>query len=379
LRFGKTARDTSRLKWDQTGGERNERFRIGDQLALIRVSTQVEMNQDTARDGFACTSQRYIKRDQFLFIHSHSTKRQIRWQRELLQSYSNEKASELIGRFIRNQTWQVPTLILLKNDAFPMPCNSLARDPRRKYIPRQFLANWEKGARGRDKDATAAELELRRALLDKSIQIVGKMNSAGVRTMAGTDTTAPYVFPGSSLHEELALLVEASLTPMQAVQAATKNPAEFLGKLQTQGTIESGRFADLILLDADPLDDIHNTQKIRAVFLRGKFLDRNALDEIPVAFLLPPCEAIQGVQHPPWKTLRLQRREGPRRVLNDIMQDGGNPFILGLPTQHEPERMQDIRLATLVLLSGNFQLCRCHSSTFGWASIASSWQENTYS
>ena len=66
---------------------------------------------------------------------------------------------------------------------------------------------------------------------------------------------------------------------MQALQAATKLPAEFLGKLQTQGTAEGGKFADLVLLDANPLEDIHNTQKIRAVILRGKLLDRNFLDE----------------------------------------------------------------------------------------------------
>jgi imidazolonepropionase-like amidohydrolase len=66
---------------------------------------------------------------------------------------------------------------------------------------------------------------------------------------------------------------------MQALQAATKLPAEFLGTLQTQGTVEGGKFADLVLLDASPLEDIHNTQKIRAVILRGKLLDRNLLDE----------------------------------------------------------------------------------------------------
>jgi imidazolonepropionase-like amidohydrolase len=82
------------------------------------------------------------------------------------------------------------------------------------------------------------------------------------------------------LHEELALLVRAGLTPMQALEAATKLPAEFLGKQQTQGTIEPDKIADLLLLDANPLDDIHNTQKIRAVILRGKLLDRSFLDEL---------------------------------------------------------------------------------------------------
>jgi imidazolonepropionase-like amidohydrolase len=74
--------------------------------------------------------------------------------------------------------------------------------------------------------------------------------------------------------------VQAGLTPMQALQAATKRPAEFLGKLQTQGTIEQGKIADLVLLDANPLADIHNTQWISAVILRGKLLDRKVLDEL---------------------------------------------------------------------------------------------------
>ena len=96
--------------------------------------------------------------------------------------------------------------------------------------------------------------------------------------MAGTDIAAPNVFPGFSLHEDISFLVEAGLTPMQALQAATKNSAEFLGKLKVQGTVEQGKLADLLLLDSNPLDDIHNTQKIRALVLRGKLWDRTALD-----------------------------------------------------------------------------------------------------
>jgi imidazolonepropionase-like amidohydrolase len=209
-----------------------------------------------------------------------SVNRELAWQIELLQSYSDEQADALIAKFLRNQTWQVPTLILLRNDAFPTPENDPSRDSRRKYIPLQVLANWEKGTKDRDKGATAEEFALRSRLMQASLRIVGKMNAAGVAIMAGTDTTAPYVFPGSSLHEELALLVQAGLTPMQALQAATKRPAEFLGRLQTQGTMQQGKVADLLLLDANPLEDIHNTEKIRAIILRGKLLDRNSLDEL---------------------------------------------------------------------------------------------------
>jgi imidazolonepropionase-like amidohydrolase len=209
-----------------------------------------------------------------------SLNRELAWQIELLESYSDEQAAALIAKFHRNQTWHVPTLILLRNDAFPTPENDPSRDPRRKYIPLQVLANWEKGTKDRDKGATAEEFALRSRLMQASLRIVEKMNAAGVAIMAGTDTTAPYVFPGSSLHEELALLVQAGLTPMQALQTATIRPAEFLGKLETQGTIQEGKIADLLLLDASPLEDIHNTEKIRAVILRGKLLDRNVLDEL---------------------------------------------------------------------------------------------------
>ncbi|MGC1484010.1 MAG: amidohydrolase family protein [Candidatus Acidiferrum sp.] len=209
-----------------------------------------------------------------------SRDRELAWQRELLESYSDERAATLIAKFMHNQTWQVPTLILLRNDAYPTPETDPSRDPRRKYIPFQVLANWQEGVKARDKGATTQEFALRARLMQASLRIVEKMNAAGVPVMAGTDTTAPFVFPGSSLHEELALLVQAGLTPMQALEAATKLPAAFLGKLQTQGTIEQGKFADLLLLDADPLSDIHNTQRIRSVILRGKLLDKNVLDEI---------------------------------------------------------------------------------------------------
>lgn len=209
-----------------------------------------------------------------------SLNRELSWEGELLDSYSEERAAALIAEFVRNQTWQVPTLILLRNDAFPTPERDASRDARRKYIPLKVLANWEKGAKERDKGATAAEFLLRESLMQASLRIVGKLNAAGVPIMAGTDTTAPYVFPGSSLHEELALMVKAGLTPTQALQAATKLPAGFLGKLETQGTIQQGKIANLLLLDANPIEDIHNSTKIRAVILRGELLDRNVLDEL---------------------------------------------------------------------------------------------------
>jgi imidazolonepropionase-like amidohydrolase len=112
------------------------------------------------------------------------------------------------------------------------------------------------------------------------MDMVAEMQKSGVNLLAGTDSPAPFIFPGSSLHEELQLLVEAGLTPLQALEAATKDPAEFLHTAKDSGTIEKGKFADLLLLDANPLDDIRNTRNIRAVILRGKLLARTALDQL---------------------------------------------------------------------------------------------------
>lgn len=110
-----------------------------------------------------------------------------------------------------------------------------------------------------------------------SLARTGEMHGAGVRLLAGTDAPLAYVHPGASLHDELALLVRAGLTPMQALQAATREPAAHLGALDSLGTVQAGRLADLVLLEADPLADIRNTRRIHAVIANGRVMDRAAL------------------------------------------------------------------------------------------------------
>jgi imidazolonepropionase-like amidohydrolase len=209
-----------------------------------------------------------------------SSARQSDWDSKLLHSFSETQAHKLIEEFVANGTWQTPTLILLQQDAYPSQNLAATRDPRMKYVPRVVLDRWMKTAA---KNAVAAKLQdhsIPQGLMQKSEYVVGEMQKAGVKILVGTDTAAPFVYPGFSLHDELALLVDAGLTPMQALQAATSRAAEFMGKSATQGTIEKGKVADLVLLDADPLADIHNTPQIRAVIVRGKLLDRITLDEL---------------------------------------------------------------------------------------------------
>jgi adenine deaminase len=224
-------------------------------------------------------------REQFLAAtgkekHVSSPVRQLDWDRELLQSFSEAEAHALIEKFVANGTWQTPTLILLQQDAYASTNPGAMNDPRRKYVPRNVFDRWVKNSAQTEAVTKLTNNSVRQGLMGKSEHVVGEMQSAGVKILAGTDTAAPFVYPGFSLHQELALLVQAGLTPMQALQSATSRAAEFMGKNATQGTIEKGKVADLVLLDADPLADIHNTSRIRGVVVRGKMFDRSALDEL---------------------------------------------------------------------------------------------------
>jgi imidazolonepropionase-like amidohydrolase len=209
-----------------------------------------------------------------------SRARESRWLNRLLNEYSPEKAAALIAKFKEKDVWQTPTLVLLKNDAFPTLENVATSRDRAKFIPSRTLDTWKKSRTEQMKTVSPQDSELHAQLLRKSMNLVAQMQKAGVKILAGTDSPAPYVFPGSALHDELQLLVEAGLTPFEALQAATKSPAEFLHTPKNSGTIEKGKFADLVLLDANPLNDIRNSRKIRAVILRGKLLDRLTLDQL---------------------------------------------------------------------------------------------------
>jgi hypothetical protein len=202
------------------------------------------------------------------------------WQRDLLDSYSEEKAAKLFETFVANQTWQVPTFPLLVHLAFLTPESDLANDSLMKYVPGGVRKNWEAGRRENLVNQGAAEFQMRRELVKRSLAVFKEMHAAGVPAMAGTDTTAPNVFPGFGLHEDLKYFVEAGLTPLEALQAATIKPAEFLGRAVEQGSIAAGKRADLVLLNANPLDDIGNAEKIEAVIVNGKLLTRAELDAI---------------------------------------------------------------------------------------------------
>jgi imidazolonepropionase-like amidohydrolase len=111
------------------------------------------------------------------------------------------------------------------------------------------------------------------------LRMVKLLHRAGVGILAGADATG-YPFPGFSLHDELALFVQAGLTPLEALRTATYNPAKYLGLLDSLGAIEPGKIADLALLDADPLEEISNTKRIHAVVVNGRYLPKERLQKM---------------------------------------------------------------------------------------------------
>ena len=117
-------------------------------------------------------------------------------------------------------------------------------------------------------------------LYQLALDNVRQAHTAGVKIGAGTDAGDTYVFPGFAIHDELAELVRAGLSPADALRSATIDAARFTGQARDYGSIEVGKVADMILLNANPLADIRNTGKIAGLYFNGQYLDRAALDEL---------------------------------------------------------------------------------------------------
>jgi imidazolonepropionase-like amidohydrolase len=199
----------------------------------------------------------------------------------LLTAQDQKKCNDLIHQLARSQTWQVPTLAWQRGGTF-LDQRDLKHDPLDKYVPAYWRdVTWRRFTEEMMPGLLHDPLELRKEYFARNLQMVGAQHRAGVPFLAGTDT-APgvYIMPGFSLHDELANFVEAGFTPMESLQTATSNPAKFLGMESSYGSVETGKIADLVLLAANPLEDIHNTRKITAVIVNGRLFNRAALDRI---------------------------------------------------------------------------------------------------
>jgi predicted amidohydrolase YtcJ len=176
---------------------------------------------------------------------------------------------------VRTGTWLMPNLTAFKiiglqvQDLAPV----LAR-PEMRFLPSAYRTGWGPETNPYTNRFGKEQGPGIMARFEVLQQLVQGFQSGGVRMLVGTDALNTGVVPGFSVHDELAELVAAGLTPYQALRAGTANAAEFVGVQDTRGTVASGREADLVLLDANPLTDIAYTRRIDGVMLRGRWFSR---------------------------------------------------------------------------------------------------------
>jgi imidazolonepropionase-like amidohydrolase len=193
---------------------------------------------------------------------------------DAIATYSAEKATSLYRTLKVNNTWVTPTLEGIFVAGHPAPLRFgkglLA------YLPNAVVKDWE--SIPAETSAAAARTKELAKLSEDDWKLTREMHAAGVSLLAGSDSLDERVIPGISLHLELAQLVKAGFTPMEAIQCATLRAAQFMRQEKEFGTVETGKHADLVLLTRDPSKEIGNTLSIEAVIYRGDYLDRATLD-----------------------------------------------------------------------------------------------------
>jgi imidazolonepropionase-like amidohydrolase len=233
----------------------------------------------------AAASQRSIEHARFILHESFPGSAELRarpvsaWKedrRRMLEEHDPRMAQAIFAAMKQHGTWYVPTHLTRWSDAYGDD-PAVREDALLRYLHPLMKRQWLE-----DIDELLAEdpspeaRETHRQFYRKGLELTGEAHRAGVKVLAGTD----YIVAGADLHRELQQLSLAGLRPAEVLRAATIHPAEYFGLEQQYGTVEEGKAADLVLLDANPLEDIRNTERIAAVVFNGNFYDRAALDGI---------------------------------------------------------------------------------------------------
>ena len=223
------------------------------------------------------------------------------FDRRIAQTYDDAKCQSLAKVLAQNQTWQVPTLIRLRTMEFSASAQYRA-DPNLVYVDKTTRALWESlgkqyGAQLSPDAATAFQdyYGLQQGLTKL-------LKRSGVKLLAGSDLGGIWVIPGFGLHQEFHELASAGLSPLEVLQATTLNAAEFLHREATMGTVDQGKNADLVLLDANPILDVANLDKISAVIVNGRYFAKQALDEmksgVAKAYASQPLKSLSAAIDP---------------------------------------------------------------------------------
>jgi imidazolonepropionase-like amidohydrolase len=195
------------------------------------------------------------------------------WSRRYLSMpVDPAKIATLAGRLAKGDVWVVPTLVQPEREVLRSNeiATRLAADEV-QFIPADGREIWERQVRGAAARMDEEDWKLIAAGRAHRLTLVQAFHAAGVRMLAGTDTPNPFVVPGFSLHDELALLVDAGLSPAAALATATREAARYVGA-SNWGTIHKDAAADLVLVAGNPLDDIANTRRIVGVMVKGSWM-----------------------------------------------------------------------------------------------------------
>ena len=234
---------------------------------------------------FACSRREDELRDELMAIERDRAKtpadqiraRESRLRAELVGSFDPEKAAAL-GRLLKeHRTWMVPTLIW-SNSFRPLHQADTGADLPLDLIPATMRKRLVDNRARYLKAAAPESLTAAANTAGAASRAVGVLQAAGAPILAGTDTYDGFVVPGFSLHQELRLLAAAGLSPLEVLQAATRNGALLRNAIDTEGTVARGKRADLVILEADPLLDARSLSRIHAVVLNGRLVSRTALD-----------------------------------------------------------------------------------------------------
>ena len=195
-----------------------------------------------------------------------------------IERYSSARCKDLMATLVKNGTHYVPTHGTREMDVRASE-PGYRNNPDIDYIPPMQMADWKNDLE-RTAEASPEMIELYRQYYELGLKVTKLAFDLGVPVMIGTDANDTMIVPGFAVHDELQRFVDAGLSPMDALRAATTVPAAYLGRESDFGAVAPGKIADLVLLDQDPLKDIANTRSIEAVIFEGRIIDREELDAL---------------------------------------------------------------------------------------------------
>jgi hypothetical protein len=198
-----------------------------------------------------------------------------------LATYDPAREASIIALISAHHVWQCPTLYWERGQ-WLVDAIDYSKDPDLAYAGHTWVTKlWPSSQASIIKSLDTDPLPVREKFVPHELEIVHRLQAADVPFLAGTDTPAGVdVIPGISLHLELQRFAAAGFTPLEALQTATLNPAIFLGKRNDFGTVEAGKVADLVLLRANPLENIANTRSITGVVADGRYFSEQDLDQL---------------------------------------------------------------------------------------------------